>query len=196
MFNELNICELKKISQSSQDILMEIKISNELQAIINKDLKFLEILELCLKKSLYPDAINLLAHGLPKRESIWWGYICTRQSDLNSNISDVLQVLKLVNEWVVYPNESLRRQIEKIPSKLAFKYPSAWLGMAVFWSGGNIAEENSGAQVLPNKYLYAKAVAGAIMLAAVAIDTKNITEIYKKFIMQGIDIANGGNGEI
>jgi hypothetical protein len=67
--------------------------------------------------------------------------------------------------------------------------------MAAFWSEGSIAPEDAPA-VPPANNLTAKAVAGAVMLAAVQAQPEKANDKYLFFIEQAIDIANGGNGRL
>jgi hypothetical protein len=67
--------------------------------------------------------------------------------------------------------------------------------MAAFWSEGSIAPEDAPA-VPPADNLTAKAVAGAVMLAAVQAQPEKANDKYLFFIEQAIDIANGGNGRL
>jgi hypothetical protein len=67
--------------------------------------------------------------------------------------------------------------------------------MAAFWSGGSLAPPESPA-VPPAANLTAKAVAGAVMLAAVVPDPVQAPEKYRHFFDLGVDIACGGKGKL
>jgi hypothetical protein len=49
--------------------------------------------------------------------------------------------------------------------------------------------------VPPGEELTGTAVAGAVMLAAVQTEPERAEEKFRRFLMQGIDIANGGSGK-
>ncbi|MEZ5508061.1 MAG: hypothetical protein R3F38_19715 [Gammaproteobacteria bacterium] len=45
-------------------------------------------------------------------------------------------------------------------------------------------------------HLYAHAVAGAISMAAFALNQDNPADAFKLFIRQGLDLASGGRGDV
>jgi hypothetical protein len=59
----------------------------------------------------------------------------------------------------------------------------------VFFSGGSLAPPNV-AEVPPPDHLSPGAVAGAVMLAAVAGEPAKAEEKYKKFLAIGADVAS------
>lgn len=143
---------------------------------------------------LYPDAVHFLAHGLPKREAIWWAYLCASNCKPLENQPLATEMLALIKEWVYRPQEQIRRQVEPFAEKLQYQTAICWASLAVFWSGGSITPEGKPV-VLPSEYLYAKGVAGAVMLAAVAIPTE-VNVRYRNFLNQGIEIAQGKSGSV
>ena len=69
----------------------------------------------------------------------------------------------------------------------------SWTAMAAFWSGDDISPIPQ-AVIPPDEKLYAKAVIGAVMLAATQGDASKVNENYQLFLQQGINIASGGDG--
>ena len=64
--------------------------------------------------------------------------------------------------------------------------------MAAFWSGGSLAPPDA-LEVKPAEDFTAKAVAGAVMMAA-GLDALERDARSRRFIECGLDIANGGTG--
>lgn len=193
---KINVSALLKLKRgTTSDLCKYFKLSDEANNFLSSTPEPKDFLQMLIDKEQYIDAVNFLAHNLPLRESIWWGYLAAFYSDANSENKEILTALQIVKDWVYKPDEKLRRDAEEISEKLQFKNASGWIATAIFWSGGSLCKENA-PQVLPADGLYAKAVAGCIMLAAV-LNSKSVEEShnnYHRFLIQGIDIVNGGNG--
>lgn len=220
-FEKIKVENLKKIGETETAAICErFKLGPEAGAILLKEKTHAsEYLQALINNQLYSDAINFLAHGLPKREAIWWGYLCACHAESSSRQVEIKEqaeikekteikeqqkvindALELIKDWVYKPSDALRRKAEQFSEKLQFNSATAWAVTAVFWSGGSICPENLPA-VMPQEFLYAKAVAGGVMLAAVLNikdkdnAVKEINGNYQRFLWQGLDIAQGGNGE-
>ncbi len=141
----------------------------------------------------YYDLIQLLAHGLPVREAIWWASLCL---ELRNSDWDPLQktAITAAKSWATEPDETRRRFCEQKANQAGLSSAPGWLCQAVFWSGsGSIIAPDQPA-VLPEANLYAKAVAGAINMAAALPEWDNSQIYYQRVITLGLDIAKGGNG--
>ncbi len=189
-------------SQKPSIICSRFKLSDNSITLLQTNINSSQFLNSLIYQEFYTDAVNFLAHGLPKREAIWWGYLAAKHADCDSKLSEAQEALRLIKEWVYHPNEPLRRRAEHLSEKLEFKTAIGWSIVSVFWSGGSLCAENLPA-VMPQEFLYAKGVSGAIMLAAVLSAAEHggktagqtVSSNYRFFLEQGIDIAKGGNGE-
>lgn len=143
----------------------------------------------------YMDAIRFLALALPKREAVWWACLCARSTCDPKSLNDI-QALNAAEEWVYKPTEQARQKCGPLAESTQFKTAAGWTAMAAFWSGGSMTPPNT-PKVPPAEELCGKAVGGAVLLsAATEKEVKNIDEKYKRFIVQGIDIAKGGKGTL
>ena len=138
-----------------------------------------------IQNSHYADAIQFLAHGLPKQQAITWAYICFKQQDDGINMK-----LDLIQSW-------LRNQAEEIRSHCGehtndFKDPLTWLGLSVFWSGGNISTQKD-VIIEPVDTLCAHGVATALILSAVSYGLEDITKMYTTYIERGIKYATNNS---
>lgn len=161
--------------------------------LINKDSS--TFLSLLIQKKFYRDAIIFLSHGLPKRESVWWGCVCVRQTLQKETSSHEIEALEAAEKWVYSLEEEEGLKAKTLSETLELKTPSSWVAMAAFWSQGNIAPKGVSPVKTPDG-LVAHAIAGAIMLAATIINPVTVDIPYEKFILYGLDIANGGNGKL
>jgi len=173
-------------------------------SILTPQITPLEFVSALIEKAYFLDAIRFLSFALPKRKAIWWAYLAAAQTengppetaDKKPNTQAITQNgLHAIKQWIYEPTDEARRQMQPLAEALAMKTATSWVAMAVFWSGGSITGLEDPA-VEPDATLYAKAVAGAIQLAAVIQEPEDAPKKYARFLAQGVDLANGGNGEI
>lgn len=146
-----------------------------------------------VEKEYYADSIIFLAHGLPKREAIWWACLCAKVVTSKETKADDIASLTMAEKWVYEPDDKKRRMCGTLAEKGEYKSAQNWVAAAVFWSGGSITKEDDPAME-PAPYLYAHAVSGAILNAVGMSDVDDIDSQFLKFINHGLNIAAGGNG--
>lgn len=152
-------------------------------------------LDLLMQEALFSDAVTFLARALPKRESTWWACLCARRVLGETAAEPLSKAVEAAERWVYEPTEDHRRESYAAAQATGFDHPASWAAMAAFWSGGSMAPPGVPA-VPPGDDLTGKAVAGAVMLAAVQTQPELAADKYRLFLRQGIDIADGGNGRL
>lgn len=136
----------------------------------------------------YGDAVIFLAHGLPLKEALWWGYHCAQQ--LTEWSEQEQCVLESVRDWITRSGESERRACGDAAKQQGLSSAAGWLAQAVFWSTGSMLD--AGQPPLPAPpFLYAQALSGAINLMAVMPDGACIAEHYRAFLAHGLAVARG-----
>ncbi|MCG9648469.1 hypothetical protein L1D54_00745 [Vibrio brasiliensis] len=184
----------KKIPyQTCGQILPRFKASEEAQQLLDPEMSVAQAIEALQTEELFNDLTQFLAHALPVREAIWWASLCVQQrQDIWSPTQ--LQCIQTAQQWVQSPAEELRRKAELLSNRLELNCGPSWLSQAVFWNGsGSIVAPDLPA-VLPDPFLYAKAVAGAINHAAALPAWNESQAYYTQSVAYAIDIAGGGNG--
>jgi len=184
----------KKIPyQTCGQILPRFTASDEASELLNPELTIEESIQVLQAEKLNNDLVQFLAHALPVREAIWWASLCLLQrKDVWSTTQ--LQCIQTAQQWVHSPSEELRRKAELLSNRLDLNCGPSWLAQAVFWNGsGSIVSPDLPA-VLPDPFLYAKAVAGAINHSAALPTWNNSDDYYTNSMTYVIDIACGGNG--
>nr|WP_305907356.1 hypothetical protein [Methylomarinum sp. Ch1-1]MDP4520098.1 hypothetical protein [Methylomarinum sp. Ch1-1] len=152
-----------------------------------------EFIRVLIENEDYPDVVRFIAYALPKREATWWACLCARSCLSEHGKATDQKAIELAEAWVYKPTPEHCQPNYQAAEATAFKTPAGWAAMAAFWSGDNISPVK-GNVVPPSADLPAKAVSGAVMLAAVQEGPEKIKERYQRFIQQGIDIAGGGDG--
>ncbi|MFC6634145.1 DUF6931 family protein [Microbulbifer taiwanensis] len=148
-----------------------------------------------VEAGLYPDAIKLLAHGLPKREAVWWACLAARDIQNPQTDEDNINALLAAETWAKKPSEEARLRCKALGEKTRHKTPASWAATAASWSHGSLAAEGEPAIEAPD-HLYAHAVAGSVTLAAVLSDPVDPAKRFARYMQQGLDLARGGNGRI
>ncbi|GLT18004.1 hypothetical protein GCM10007938_17820 [Vibrio zhanjiangensis] len=186
----------KKIPyQSSTQIVPRFQASDEAQKLLSEELPIDHAIVCLQEAELYNDLVQFLAHALPVRECIWWALCCL--SSRNDVWSDAQKMsLDTAKHWALSPSEELRRKSELLANRLELNCGPSWLSQAVFWNGSGSIVAPDLPVVLPDPYLYAKAVAGAINHAAALPFWDKTAIYYEDAIKAALDIAQGGNGGI
>ena len=188
---EMNLIKIQQPTASA--VCKHVELDEEAKSLLQDDAVPAQYLQQLIEKELYPDAARFLANALPKREATWWACLCARNA-LNNQPSDAdLKAIELAEAWVYKPTEENRKPIMPAAETTEFKTPAGWAAVAAFWSGGNMSPVE-GTVVPPPEDLTAKAVIGAVMLAAVRDGPEKVKTNYQLFLRQGIDIAGGGDG--
>jgi len=191
-----DIVSLNKVSVAKAALIcQDIELGADAKQFLAADPNPVEFLNTLLAQQFYPDAVRFLARALPKREATWWACLCARSVIKDNEVPVVSKALAAAEAWVYKPSETSRREANAAAHAAAFDNPAAWAAMAAFWSEGSLAPENA-PPVPPAENLTSKAVAGAVMLAAVLQQPEISQEKYAFFIQQAVDIANGGNGKV
>lgn len=159
----------------------EAQLSDESKAMLVEDMPVPQFVELLASREQFLDALRALAHALAKRSAVAWCCQCVRAAcngDLSPRDEAALQAAEA---WAQQPNEDRRRQAEAAATAAEHKTPAAWAAMAAFFSEGSLGPTTAPA-VPPAPHLSAHAVAGAVMLAAVARQPEKATENYQQFL--------------
>jgi len=152
----------------------------------------LDFLNSLIANSAFVDAVQFLARALPKREAVWWSCLCARDVLPSDGKPEFAAAVGAAEAWVYRPSEENSRNSEATGNAITASHPSRWSAMAAFWSGGSLAPSDA-PEVKPPEDFTAKAVAGAVLMAA-GLDPKQSAVRQRKFLDYGMDIAKGGRG--
>ncbi len=146
-----------------------------------------EYVGLLMQQKLQADAVRFLAHALPRREAVWWAWMCAR-SVAGEKVPPLIKAsLDATEKWIAQPTDEHRRAAMDAAEKAGKGVPAGGAGLAAFFSGGSLTPPDVPA-VPPGEYLAAKAVMGAVIGAA-ASDGEKAQERFERFVAQGLDVA-------
>lgn len=188
---DITLIKIKQKNASS--IAQGIELDEQAIALLEDNPATVDYLQRLIEQQLYADAVRFLAHALPKREATWWACLCARKALTEKSSPHDLKAIELAEAWVYKPVEENQKPTLAAAEAGAFKTPASWAAMAAFWSGDNISPTPY-AIIPPDEKLYAKAVVGAVILAATKSETSKINDHYQLFLRQGLNIASGGDG--
>jgi hypothetical protein len=165
------------------------ELGEEAMALVRPDLSPLDFVALLMGQALYPDAVRFIAHALPKREAVWWGWVCARRSAGENPQPKIKAALDATEKWIAQPSEDNRRSAMAAAQKAELGTAAGCAGLAAFFSGGSLAPPDA-PLVPPGEFLAAKAVSGAVIFAAVAKEPERAPERFRSFVAQGVEVTN------
>jgi len=181
---------LKVNAKTAAEVCKHFPLGDEAKKLLTDTQTPKTFLDALIEKQQFPDAIRFLAHALPKREAVWWACLCTRAASGSNLPPKIAAALQSSEKWVSTPSEENRRAAMPAAEAAEFKTSAGCAAVAAFWSGGSLAPPNLPV-VPPGEFLTAHGVAGAVMLAAVQSEPEKAPEKYRKFLAQGIEVAQG-----
>jgi hypothetical protein len=164
------------------------ELSEEGVALLRADLQPADYVRLLADNNLFPDAIRFLAHALPKREGVWWAWMCAKRSAGETPAANIKASLDATEKWIAQPTDENRRAAHAAAEAAQYSTAAGCAGLAAFFSGDSLAPPESPA-VPPGQFLTAKAVSGAVIFAAVTKEPAKAPEKFKQFITQGLDVT-------
>ena len=177
------------------DLNQEFELSDEAESCVLPEQTIVEALAALVDKEFYQDAVSLLAFTLPRREAVWWACLATKDDTSKLEEPDQQAALKAAEQWAIQPSEENRKIAAIFGDKLKRKTNAAWAATAAAWSAGNLTEGTEYNTPVP-EHLYCPAVATAVVLSAELHSEKEIPSAYKQFLKQGLNLAQGGRGEL
>lgn len=139
-------------------------------------------------EGLHLDAIRVLAHLLPPRSAVWWGWGCAVQAAGEPVPDPWKPCIEATRAWIAEPTEVHRRAAGDAAEKVEDATPASLAALAAFLSGGSSAP--AGLPEVPAPPMVAsKLSAGAVCLAASHDDMVVMQERLERYLKQGIEVA-------
>ncbi|GLS26095.1 DUF6931 family protein [Marinibactrum halimedae] len=180
---------------SAGPLLKHFELSDEAEAVVVPEATTKANIEALIKAGCHHDAIKLLAHGLPKREAVWWSCIAARQAQTPQTDENNVKALIAAETWAKKPTEENREVCRSLGEVTKHNSPASWAATAASWCSGSLAAPDE-PEIQPPEYLYAHAVAGCVSLAASLVNPEDPEGQMEEALMRGFNIAEGGNGLI
>ena len=182
------------MSEAAQGVSRTVAISAAAElgepamALVRPEMHPREFVALMMENKLYPDAVRFLAHALPKREAVWWGWVCAKRAAGDAPPPPIKIVLAATERWIAQPTDENRRAAMAAAQQAGLDSAAGCAGLAAFFSGPSLAPPEL-PPVPPGEYLTAKAVSGAVIFAAVGKEPEKAPERFGTFVAQGLDVT-------
>jgi hypothetical protein len=180
------------MADSVAEIGKHVPLGEEAKSLLRDGLTWATLLDLLIAGRLYADAIRFLSHALPKREAVWWACRCARQEAGANPQPQVAAALLAAEKWAADPGEDNRRAALPAAEAAGLGTPAGCAALAAFCSGGSLGPPTV-PTIPPGKYLTARGVAGAILLAGVRTEPEKAAEKYRQALVLGKAIGCGAD---
>jgi hypothetical protein len=173
------LCEAAEVSEDAATLLMATTAEPSQRAFVAT----------LVERELFADAIAILAHALPRREAVWWAWVCARKVSGPTPPSKIQAALDATERWIVQPSEENRRQAMQFGEAADFGTPAGAAALSAFFSGGSLSPIDA-PPVPPTEFLTAKAVAGSVTMAAVIAEPEKAKEKFTEFVRLALEVAD------
>jgi hypothetical protein len=156
-------------------------LGGEAMPLVRDDQNPQQCAEAMADKGMFSDAIKLIAYGREPVPAIKWGRDCVKQLPPREPLKTPDQALASVEAWLEAPDEDKRRAAQAAAEESGNSKPSDLLALAVFFSGGSIADPDA-PPADPPPFIANKLVAGCVQLAAVGFTPEQNAERFRTAI--------------
>jgi hypothetical protein len=175
-------------NSKTADIAAVAELSEEATALLRPDTAPQDYVSLLMSKKLYADAVRFVAHALPKREAVWWGWISAKRAAGPEPPPKIKASLEATEKWIAQPDDEGGRAAMAAAKEAKTSTAAGCAGMAAFFSGSSLGPAHV-PPIPPGEFLTAKAVSGAVIYAAVGKDPVNAPDRFKSFVAQGVEVT-------
>lgn len=164
------------------------ELSPEAVALLQKPMEPPEFIGALIEEQNFADAIAFLAHALPRREGVWWAWLCARDSAGETPGRPVLASLEATKAWIAEPTDAHRRAALEAAQPAGLTTAVGCTALAAFLCGETLGPATAPAAP-PEEYAASKAIGGSIHLAAVADEKADISARYADYVRRGLELA-------
>ncbi|HUB15618.1 MAG TPA: hypothetical protein VMB34_26970 [Acetobacteraceae bacterium] len=176
-------------------LLPHLKLSDEAAAAVQGCQSATEALDKLAGGGFLMEAARLLAHGLPRREAVWWTCMCAMSTEPPDLPEADRKARAAAEQWVRQPSDQNRIAAKQQADATALATPESWAALAVFFCGESITPEGQ-PTVAPKPHIAGRTLSGAVVLSAVRKDPARQVARLQRFIESGRNVAAGGAGRL
>ncbi|HUS04978.1 MAG TPA: hypothetical protein VMZ52_01690 [Bryobacteraceae bacterium] len=141
-----------------------------------------QVLAVLAEKQLLTDALQFVAHALPKRQAVWWAAKCVRQVN-PAPPPEAAAALDAAEKWIAEPTDEHRKAAMDAANKAELSTPAGCTGLAAFYSSGLGPDPKA-------EFMTAKAAGAAVLMAATAGPPESVQTHFREFLTKGIELVN------
>ena len=163
-----------------------VTLGEEAKKILTPEISANDFIEALISKQLHPDAVQFIAHLLPKRQAVWWALGCVKQSaEKPTPEQDV--AMKTTERWIAEPSEENRQAAFKAAEEADTATPAGITALAAYYSDAlpPTADPKTNAKAY---FITAKLVTAAVMMAATS-DPEQLKTRFSGFAIKGAEVV-------
>src|ERR1700735_5230495 len=111
------------------------ELSDEAMGLVRPDIAPRDYIALLMSKKLYADAVRFLAHALPKRQAVWWGWISAKKAAGSDPPPKIKASLEATEKWIAQPDDEAGRAAMAAAKEAQTTTAAGCAGAAAFFSG-------------------------------------------------------------
>jgi hypothetical protein len=166
------------------------ELGDEARALLTPELAHRQFFAKLVEAGQLADGVRFLAHCLPRREGVWWAWFTAKRTSGAEPAPKLKAALEATERWIAQPTEDNRRAAMAHAEAAGFDSPAGCAGLAAFLAGPTMAPPNIEQAVPPPEFACAKAIAGTILITAVATEPEKAPEKLQAALQQGLEVVN------
>jgi hypothetical protein len=145
-----------------------------------------EFLKILVERRWFGEAVQFLAHYLPKRQAVFWAMTCVKQSGMKLTPQGEA-ALKATETWIAASNEENRQATLKAANDADTATAAGATALAAYYSDGlpATADPKMNAKAY---FMTAQLAGGAVLMAAVS-DREQTLRRLEAFVNKGVEIV-------
>lgn len=164
-----------------------VTLGEEAKKLLTAEMSADEFIETLLARQLHPDAVQFIAHYLPKRQAVWWAVGCVKQTIPPDLPPEQDAAVKTAERWIAEPTEANRQAAFKAAEVADTSTPAGITALAAYYSDAlpPTADPEKNAKAY---FVTAKLVTAAVMLAA-ASNPEQLKARFSRFASKGAEVV-------
>jgi hypothetical protein len=168
------------------EIARYMTLSESGQAVLDPAAEPDEFAEKLAKANVHPDAVQVIAHYLPKRQGVFWALTCARQAGPAPGPESEV-ALKAAEKWIADPTEENRAAALKAADAADAGTPAGCTALAAYYAD-NLPRAEDARTNARAYFMTAKLVSSAVLLAATS-DPQQMQARFASFVEKGLEIV-------
>jgi hypothetical protein len=168
------------------DLCRYFTLSDAGKNLLTPDILPEALAEALVQTQHFPDAIQVIAHHLPKRQAVFWAMTCVRQSG-DPLTPEMEGALRAAETWIADPNEDNRKAALKAAEAADSATAAGCTALAAFYSGGLPRTDDPKMNARAH-FMTAKLVAAAVLLCATATAEQMLSRLTS-FSARGLEVV-------
>jgi hypothetical protein len=163
-----------------------VALGEEAKKILTPEISANEYIDALVAKQLHPDAVQFIAHFLPKRQAVWWALGCVKHG-AQELTPEQDAALKSTEQWIADPNNENRQAAFRAAEDADTSTPAGITALAAYYSDAlpPTADPKMNAK---SYFVTAKLVTAAVMLAATS-DPEQLKSRFSVFVTRGVEVV-------